>query len=253
MWLCCCLHEVTWCMVAWCTQNVPRQQQFHMAPAMSARHHFGRYSRMCYKKLVTHCRITCECCESAQEQRTAIYEWSTTSLSAVQLQADTVCTWILSAVQVNTVCTWILSAVQVNTVCTWILSAVQVNTVSTWILSAVQADTVSTWILSAVQADPVCTWTLSAIQVGIVCTQWLNAVQVGIVCTWTEFCTSWHADTEFYIISWQILHMDTEYCTSWHSLHMDTECCPSWHSWHVDTEFCTSWHSLHNEWIPSAV
>ena len=30
------LIEVTWCMVVWCTQNAPRRQQFHVAPAMSA-------------------------------------------------------------------------------------------------------------------------------------------------------------------------------------------------------------------------
>ena len=30
------LHEVTWCMVVWCTQNTPRWQQFHVAPAMLA-------------------------------------------------------------------------------------------------------------------------------------------------------------------------------------------------------------------------
>ena len=29
------LHEVTWYMVVWCTQNTPRQEQFHVAPAMS--------------------------------------------------------------------------------------------------------------------------------------------------------------------------------------------------------------------------
>ena len=28
------LHEVTWCMVVWCTQNAPRRQQIHVAPAM---------------------------------------------------------------------------------------------------------------------------------------------------------------------------------------------------------------------------
>ena len=27
------LHEVTWCMVV-CTQNAPRRQQFHVAPAI---------------------------------------------------------------------------------------------------------------------------------------------------------------------------------------------------------------------------
>ena len=30
------LHEVTWCMVVWCTQNAPRWQQFHVAPTMPA-------------------------------------------------------------------------------------------------------------------------------------------------------------------------------------------------------------------------
>ena len=30
------LHEVTWCMVVWCTQNAPRWQQFHVVPAMPA-------------------------------------------------------------------------------------------------------------------------------------------------------------------------------------------------------------------------
>ena len=29
-------HEVTWCLVVWCTQNAPRWQQFHVAPAMPA-------------------------------------------------------------------------------------------------------------------------------------------------------------------------------------------------------------------------
>jgi len=30
------LHEVTWCMIVRCTQNAPRWQQFHVAPAMPA-------------------------------------------------------------------------------------------------------------------------------------------------------------------------------------------------------------------------
>ena len=30
------LHEMTWCMVVWWTQNAPRWQQFHVAPAMPA-------------------------------------------------------------------------------------------------------------------------------------------------------------------------------------------------------------------------
>ena len=49
------LHKVTSCMLAWCTLNAPRWQQFHVAPAMSVRsvHHFGGYSETLYKKLFT--------------------------------------------------------------------------------------------------------------------------------------------------------------------------------------------------------
>ena len=36
IWL---FHEVTWCIVVWCTQNAPRWQQFHVAPAMP--YHLG--------------------------------------------------------------------------------------------------------------------------------------------------------------------------------------------------------------------
>ena len=35
------------------TELVLRQQQFHVAPATYV-HHFGGYSKTCYKKLVTH-------------------------------------------------------------------------------------------------------------------------------------------------------------------------------------------------------
>ena len=50
------LHEVTWRIVVWCTQNKMRWQQFHVAPAMSVLllRHCGGYSKMCYEKLVTH-------------------------------------------------------------------------------------------------------------------------------------------------------------------------------------------------------
>ena len=43
-------------MVVWCTENVPRQQQFHVATAMPVLqvHHFSGFSKMCYKKLFTH-------------------------------------------------------------------------------------------------------------------------------------------------------------------------------------------------------
>ena len=32
-------HEVSWCMVIWCTQNMLRQQKFHVAPAWSVMVH----------------------------------------------------------------------------------------------------------------------------------------------------------------------------------------------------------------------
>ena len=50
------LHEVTWSMFVRCTQNAPRRQKFYVAPAMSALqvHHFGRYSKTGYEKLITH-------------------------------------------------------------------------------------------------------------------------------------------------------------------------------------------------------
>ena len=47
--ICLCLHEVTWCMVVWCTQNALIQQQFHVGPATSV--YFQKYI---YIKLVTH-------------------------------------------------------------------------------------------------------------------------------------------------------------------------------------------------------
>ena len=52
------LHEVTRCMVVWCSQSAPRWLQFPVAPAMPALsvHHFGGYStttKARYKKLLT--------------------------------------------------------------------------------------------------------------------------------------------------------------------------------------------------------
>ena len=40
----------------WCTQNPPRWQQLHEAPAMPVPkvHHFGGYTKVCYEKLFTH-------------------------------------------------------------------------------------------------------------------------------------------------------------------------------------------------------
>ena len=50
------LHEVTWCIVVWCTQNGPRWQQFHVAPAMPVLKYTTSvvYLKTHYKKLFTH-------------------------------------------------------------------------------------------------------------------------------------------------------------------------------------------------------
>ena len=49
-------HEVTWCMVVWCTQNAPRRQQFHVAPAISRCKYTASLDiqKTRFKNLVTH-------------------------------------------------------------------------------------------------------------------------------------------------------------------------------------------------------
>ena len=99
------LHELTWCMVVWCTQNAPRRQQFHVAPAMPALyvHHFRGYRETRHKnkkqnKKTSHSyRITCERNESARERRKALYK---SDQQQQQQQRDTVVT-ILTAGQVT--------------------------------------------------------------------------------------------------------------------------------------------------------
>ena len=77
---CVALHEVTRCMVVWCTQNAPRWQQFHVALAIYASAvstHFGGYSKTRYKKKrkASHsCRVTYERSESARERTIALYK-----------------------------------------------------------------------------------------------------------------------------------------------------------------------------------
>ena len=48
------LHDLTWCMVVWCTQNVLRWQRFHVAPAMPVD------IQNALQKAIHSCRITCE-------------------------------------------------------------------------------------------------------------------------------------------------------------------------------------------------
>ena len=70
------LHEVTQCMVVWCTQNPPRWQQFHVAPAMPVPTAVDIQKRIIKKKeAASHSRrITCKHSESAQDWRIALYK-----------------------------------------------------------------------------------------------------------------------------------------------------------------------------------
>ena len=68
------------------TELVPRQQQFHVAPAMPALqvHHFGGKSKTRYEKLFSHVESHASA-ESAREQRTVLYK------SDQQNQQDKIC------------------------------------------------------------------------------------------------------------------------------------------------------------------
>ena len=70
------LHAVTWCMGVWYTQNVPRWQQFHVAPpivsAVSTPLQWI-FKNALYKGSHS-CRITCKRSESAREWRIALYK-----------------------------------------------------------------------------------------------------------------------------------------------------------------------------------
>ena len=49
------LHEVTLCMVVWCTENAPRRQEFLVAPAMPAPYTTSvDIKKTRYEKLFTH-------------------------------------------------------------------------------------------------------------------------------------------------------------------------------------------------------
>ena len=63
------LHEVTWCMVIWCTQNAPGQQQFHVTPALPE-----YTTSVDIQKSQSFLRITRERSEAAQEWSLALYK-----------------------------------------------------------------------------------------------------------------------------------------------------------------------------------
>ena len=61
-------------MVAWCSQNALRWQQFHVAPAMLVSTSLRWIFKNTLSNSVHSCRITCERSESARERRTALYK-----------------------------------------------------------------------------------------------------------------------------------------------------------------------------------
>ena len=69
------LHEVTWCMVVWCTQNLRRDGSSFMwhQPCQCCKYTTSVDSKTRYKAIHS-CRITCERNESARERRIALYK-----------------------------------------------------------------------------------------------------------------------------------------------------------------------------------
>ena len=73
-------NDVTWCMVVWCTQNAPRRQQFHVAPAMRQPIQRCKYitsvdiQNALWKAAVIQNHMQQECNESARELRIALYK-----------------------------------------------------------------------------------------------------------------------------------------------------------------------------------
>ena len=73
----CALHEVTWCMVVWCTQNLRRDGSSFMwhPPCQRCKYTTSVYiQKRAVKKASHSCRITCERSESARERRIALFK-----------------------------------------------------------------------------------------------------------------------------------------------------------------------------------
>ena len=70
------LHEVTWCMVVWCTQNVPRDGSSFMwhQPCQRCKYTTSVDIQKLALKDIHSCRITCERSESARRRRIALYK-----------------------------------------------------------------------------------------------------------------------------------------------------------------------------------
>ena len=65
------LHEVTWCMVVWCTQNAPRRQQFHDTSHVSA---VLKSSADIQKRAIKSRSFMYNHRESARKRRTVLYK-----------------------------------------------------------------------------------------------------------------------------------------------------------------------------------
>ena len=73
------LHEVTWCMVVWCTQNAPRltlsgSRFLWHHPCQRCKYTTSVDIQKRAIKTIHSCRITCERSESARERRIALYK-----------------------------------------------------------------------------------------------------------------------------------------------------------------------------------
>ena len=73
------LHEVTWCMVVWCTQNAQRlnlscSRFLWHQPCQHCKYTTSVDIQNRTTKTIHSCRITCERSESARERRIALYQ-----------------------------------------------------------------------------------------------------------------------------------------------------------------------------------
>ena len=90
------LHEVTWCMVVWCTQNLRRDGSSFMRHQPCQRCKYTATSVDIHKRAIksSHsCRITCERSESARERRIALYKSNHHELFIITQQ----CMWTSEA------------------------------------------------------------------------------------------------------------------------------------------------------------
>ena len=83
------LHEVTWCMVAWCTQNFRRDGSSFVwhQPCQRCKYTTSVDIQNALLKAIHSCRITCERSESARQWRIALYKQSPINQSILPTSA----------------------------------------------------------------------------------------------------------------------------------------------------------------------